>query len=69
MYTWIWRKLPGGLAGKLAGCLVLIAATVLLLFTVVFPWAGPKLPFNHVTVDTPTTSPTPTPSGHQGTPT
>jgi hypothetical protein len=29
------------------------------LFLVVFPWAGPKLPFNHVTVNGPTT-PTPT---------
>ena len=29
------------------------------LFLVVFPWAGPKLPFNHVTVDS-TTRPQPT---------
>jgi len=53
MYTWIWRKLPGGIAGKLTGCIVLIVAAVAVLFLVVFPWAGPKLPFNHVTVNTP----------------
>jgi hypothetical protein len=58
MYGWIWRKLPGGAAGKLAGMLVLLVAAVAILFLVVFPWAGPKLPFNHVTVDTPTPSPT-----------
>ncbi|HVW80092.1 MAG TPA: hypothetical protein VHB69_04025 [Mycobacteriales bacterium] len=59
MYAWIWRKLPGGLAGKLLGVAVLVAAVVVLLFLVVFPWASPKLPFNHVTVDS-TTRPQPT---------
>jgi hypothetical protein len=59
MYSWIWRKLPGGVAGKLLGVTVLIAGVVVLLFLVVFPWASPKLPFNHVTVDTPS-SPQPT---------
>ena len=57
MYGVLWRKLPGGIPGKLLGCAVLLFATLVLLFLVVFPWAGPKLPFNHVTVDT---SPTPT---------
>jgi hypothetical protein len=65
MYTWIWRKLPGGLPGKLAGALILVAAVVVVLFLVVFPWAGPKLPFNHVTVN----PPTPTRSSSPGTPT
>jgi hypothetical protein len=62
MYTWIWRKLPGGIPGKLAGVIVLIAAVVVVLFLVVFPWASPKLPFNHVTVDTPAPSPSSTSS-------
>ena len=53
MYIWIWRKLPGGVPGKLVGSLALIAAVVVLLFLVVFPWASPKLPFNHVTVNPP----------------
>jgi hypothetical protein len=51
MYAWIWRKLPGGLPGKLAGSLLLLAGAVALLFLVVFPWAEPRLPFNDVTVD------------------
>jgi hypothetical protein len=59
MYGWIWRKLPGGIPGKLLGCVVLLCATLALLFLVIFPWAGPKLPFNHVTVDT---TPSPAPS-------
>jgi hypothetical protein len=53
MYVWIWRHLPGGIAGKLVGSLVLFAGFVALLFLVVFPWLGPKLPFSHVTVDQP----------------
>ena len=50
MYTWIWRHLPGGIAGKVLGSLLLVAAAVALLFFVVFPWAEPRLPFNQVTV-------------------
>jgi hypothetical protein len=59
VYGWIWRTLPGGIPGKLLGCAVLLFATLLLLFLVIFPWAGPKLPFNHVTIDT---TPTPQPT-------
>jgi hypothetical protein len=51
MYVWIWRRLPGGLPGKLVGSLVLLVAAVALLFFVVFPWVEPRLPFNDVTVD------------------
>jgi hypothetical protein len=50
MYAWIWRKLPFGLAGKLIGSLLLTAATVALLWFVVFPWAEPLLPFDDVQV-------------------
>ena len=59
MYTWIWRHLPGGIAGKVLGSLVLVLAAVALLFFVVFPWAEPRLPFNQVTVpqETGTTAP------------
>ncbi|PZG22289.1 hypothetical protein C1I95_05530 [Micromonospora craterilacus] len=45
MYAWIWRKLPFGLPGKLAGSLLLATTAVALLWYVVFPWAGPLLPF------------------------
>ena len=50
MYRWIWRHLPGGLAGKLVGSTVLVALVVLLLFFVVFPAVEPLLPFGDVTV-------------------
>lgn len=53
MYGWIWRRLPGGLASKLLGSLLLFALVVLLLFAVVFPAVEPLLPFNEVTVDAP----------------
>jgi hypothetical protein len=51
MYAWIWRHLPGPVPVRLLTALVLTAAVVLLLFTVVFPWAEDSLPFLHVTVD------------------
>ncbi|HEY8728690.1 MAG TPA: hypothetical protein VIL94_03840 [Acidothermaceae bacterium] len=53
MYGWLWRTLPGGLAGKLAGCLALLVGVLTLLFLVVFPWAEPRLPWNDVTVNSP----------------
>jgi hypothetical protein len=65
MYAWVWRKLPGGWPGKLAGSFALLLGVLALLFFIVFPWAEPRLPFNHVTVSpggavTPVTTPTPT---------
>ncbi|MEU8295912.1 hypothetical protein AB0C04_01305 [Micromonospora sp. NPDC048909] len=50
MYSWIWRKLPFGFVGKLSGSVLLAAATVALLWYVVFPWAEPLLPFDDVQV-------------------
>jgi hypothetical protein len=50
VYTWIWRHLPGGLPGKLAGSLLLVLAVSALLLFVVFPWLEPMLPLNEVTV-------------------
>ena len=66
MYVWIWRRLPGGLPGKMLGSLVLLAGVLALLFLLVFPWAERRLPFNDVSVDhstTSTSSPAPTSSG------
>jgi hypothetical protein len=66
MYVWIWRRLPGGLPGKLFGSLVLLVGVLALLFLLVFPWAERRLPFNDVSVDngtTSTSSPAPTSSG------
>ena len=51
MYAWIWRKLPGGVPGKVIGSAILILAVVALLFLVVFPYVDPRLPFSDVTVD------------------
>ncbi|MEU5691087.1 hypothetical protein [Actinosynnema sp. NPDC020468] len=49
MYGWIWRHLPGPVPVRVLEALVLVAGVVALLFFVVFPWAEPLLPFNHVT--------------------
>ena len=62
MYAWLWRKLPGPTPVKVLEALALAAVTVALLFTVVFPWIEPRLPFNDVTVDEGTTAPVTTPS-------
>ena len=51
MYVWIWRRLPGGLPGKLAGSLVLLVGVLALLFFIVFPFAERRLPFQDITVD------------------
>jgi len=59
MYVWIWRRLPGGLPGKLVGSLVLLAGALALLFFIVFPYAERRLPFQDITVDP---QPTPRPT-------
>lgn len=51
MYGWIWRHLPGPVAVKVFLAAVLVAAVVAALLFVVFPWADPLLPFNHVSVN------------------
>lgn len=69
MYGWIWRKLPFGLPGKVAGSVVLVAAAVALLWYVVFPAIDPYLPFNDSGATSqdspqlpPSTPPSPTPT-------
>ena len=57
MYHWMWRKLPGPWPAKLIWSAAGLAASVALLFTVVFPWVEPRLPFNDVTVDETTSGP------------
>jgi hypothetical protein len=59
MYVWIWRRLPGGLPGKLVGSLLLLAAALALLFFLLFPWAEKRLPFQDITVNQ---QPTPQPT-------
>jgi hypothetical protein len=50
MYTWIWRHLPGPTAARVLQAFALFLAVVAVLFFVVFPWAEPYLPFDHVEV-------------------
>jgi hypothetical protein len=45
VYAWIWRRLPFGMPGKLAGSVLITTAVAALLWYVVFPWAEPLLPF------------------------
>jgi hypothetical protein len=61
VYGWIWRRLPFGLPGKVAGAALLVAAAVALLWYVAFPALDPHLPFNDGQVTGPAT-PTPSPS-------
>ncbi|MBP0453686.1 MULTISPECIES: hypothetical protein [Streptomycetaceae] len=51
MYGWIWRHLPGNTLVRAFISLLLVLGLVYLLFTYVFPWAEPLLPFGDVTVD------------------
>ena len=51
MYSALWRHLPGRWPLKSALCALLAAVVVALLFTVVFPWVEPRLPFTDVTVE------------------
>jgi hypothetical protein len=59
----MWRNLPGGLAGKLASCTALLVAALALLFYVIFPWVEPRLPWNDVTVNSPSIEQQTVPSG------
>lgn len=50
MYAALWRALPGPRWLKALECLVLLVAVVAVLFTWVFPWLSPMLPFTDSTV-------------------
>jgi hypothetical protein len=50
VYAWIWRKLPFGLPGKLIGSVLLVTATMAILWFWAFPAAEPLLPFDDVQV-------------------
>jgi hypothetical protein len=51
VYGWIWNHLPGPTAVRALICAVAFVAVVAVLFTWVFPWIEPRLPFTDVTVD------------------
>jgi hypothetical protein len=48
VYALVWRLLPGPFVVKAGLAAGLLAAVVLLLFGVVFPWVEPLLPFTRV---------------------
>lgn len=51
MYAALWRMLPGPTVVRAATMLVILALVVLVLFTVVFPWATQFVPGQEVSVD------------------
>lgn len=53
LYAALWRRLPGRRPLKVAILAVAAVVICVLLFLVVFPWVEPRLPFNHVTVNSP----------------
>jgi hypothetical protein len=74
MYAWLWRKLPYGPAGKIAGLTVALAGILGLLWFGVFPIVDRHLPNNNVQITQPgsdsiSVPPTPSviPSGHPST--
>lgn len=58
MYAALWRVLPGNRWVKGVESLVLFLAVVALLFLVVFPKVTPLLPYENVTVETPSSTAT-----------
>ena len=57
MYAWIWRLLPGQPTTKVLVALGLVLVIVALLWYVLFPWAEPKIQFDHGTVENGTSAP------------
>lgn len=50
MYAAIWRALPGPLLVRVLLALIIVAAVVAVLFTLVFPAIEPYIPINEQTV-------------------
>lgn len=58
MYAALWRALPGRRWLKAVESLLLLLAVVAILFLWVFPAVTPYLPFENVTVESPSAPPT-----------
>ena len=58
MYSTIWRLLPGDRGARALVALGLVLAVAALLWYVIFPWAEPRIQFDHGTVDSPSAPPT-----------
>lgn len=50
MYAALWHALPGPWWVKLVIVLALLVGVFFLLMEVVFPWVGPMMPWNEVSV-------------------
>lgn len=50
MYAWIWRHLPGPRWVRVLEYAVIVVAFFAILFTWVYPWLEPNLPFQHNTI-------------------
>jgi hypothetical protein len=50
MYAWLWRHLPGDTLQRVGIALAAVIVAGVLLWYFVFPWAEPKLQFDHGTV-------------------
>lgn len=50
MFEWIWRHLPGPTPVRWLLVALIVIVTVTVLFTIVFPWITPRLPFTDVTI-------------------
>ena len=50
MYAWLWSRLPGPTAVRVVICALALSVMVFVLFTWIFPWLEPRLPFTDVTV-------------------
>jgi hypothetical protein len=46
MYTWLWKRLPGGTAVRAAAAMMLALVAVAVLWFAVFPWAASHLPID-----------------------
>ena len=53
MYAWIWRRMPFGLVGKIAGMAMLVAGVAGLLWYVAFPAVDRLMPWTDVQVTAP----------------
>lgn len=50
MYAGLWRLLPGPTWLKAIEAVALVLAVVWVLFSVVFPWIEPRLPFDKTSI-------------------
>lgn len=50
MYIWIWRHLPGTVWVRVASAVGIVVVFFAFMFTLVYPWLEPLLPFGQNTI-------------------